>query len=1200
MRNPIHLYRRSIPTRIFVQMLVIGAVILAGVEWTADYYVNAHFRTEIDKRAEVLSHALETFVVATGFSSRLAETIDGLKNDPDIHSILVTMENDGPVVIAATDENVLGKSLEQLTDETARTRIAAAYASQKPAQSNHGDQEFGIAWPVRIPSADFKRVLPGAIDLTLDTGNIYRGVDRDIRRLIAVLAIGLGLMISFTFLLMHYSVFRPVLAIRDTLQKRSGGDDRAYAPIRREDDIGAVARSLNIMLDTVTAGEKRLKTVLSIAVDGIVLIDARGIIRMFNPACESLFGYRAEEAVGQNVKLLMPEPYRSEHDHYIDNYHRTGERKIIGIGREVTGQRKDGSTFPLDLSVSEAKQEGESIFIGMIHDLTERKEHETRLMTYAQQLEGKTHELEALSASAERANHLKSEFLANMSHEIRTPMNGIIGMTELLFETPLTKKQNHYARTVIRSAESLLALINDILDFSKIESGKLELEPLTLDLAVMIEEIMELFAVKTREKGIELIVRYIPGTPQRLIGDPVRIRQIISNLLGNAIKFTDKGYVMLTVGLEPGPRHGNDVMLRISVTDSGVGIPPEAQQRIFEKFTQADASTTRKFGGTGLGLAISKQLVGMMGGDIGVESDPGNGSTFWVTVKLRSIEEPVARSGADNNDLKNLRVLVVDDIPVNLLVIQERLALAGMRCTSCALPRAVPDILKKAAREGDPFRIALLDYLMPDIDGETLGRLIKADPEIADTMLILLSSAAMHRKMHSFEQSGFAAVLAKPIYAAQLMETIGMAWNARSTGGFIDENEFTGSDKIGSNARFPGARVLLAEDNRISQEFAAGILEGLGCHVTVAETGLGVLEKAVTETFDIIFMDCEMPAMSGYEAAKNLALMQENRACGEVPIIALADGDIRENRYRCLACGMVDYLAKPLRKEQIIRMLQKWLYRDVAAKDGVEGSKELAGRTILLVEDNAVNSEFATALLELFGCKVEAAENGKQAIARLCESRAIELVLMDCQMPEMDGFATTRAVRELQAQGKVAALPIIALTANVMKGDRERCVEAGMDDYLAKPLRKEALKAMLLKWFGGEKKQGDSGSDESRDTFGVAPCLDLDALKEVRELMGPKFANSMNLYITDVSRRLEVITNTVKISGDAEKVVLEAHSIKSASSHMGAARLAAIAGAMEMRARIVADTHVDATALAPLLQAMQDIFAETRRNLPAA
>ncbi len=952
---------------------------------------------------------------------------------------------------------------------------------------------YSVSWRIFLQMLASGAVISAGMIVLIRTGVIANLQDTTVLTL--ALTAGIFMPIAWLYLLLEQNIFHPIHAIEETMRKRAAGDMTAYAAVQRNDKIGAVAKALNQMLDTVAASEAR------------------------------------------------------------------------------------------------------------------RQEQEHKVMLYAQELEGNALELDAARAVAERATGLKSEFLANMSHEIRTPMNGIIGMTELLLETTLTRKQERYAETVMRSAEALLTLINDILDFSKIESGKLELEPVPFDLYLLAEDIVDLFVLKLREKNVEMIVRYAPGAPRHLVGDPVRVRQILSNLVSNAAKFTAKGYVLLTV--ENAETGSDDVAadmtasLKVSVHDTGIGIPVEAQQHIFEKFTQADTSTTRRFGGTGLGLAISKQLVEMMGGRIGVTSKADEGSVFAFTLRLPVAAAIPEGKEIDAAGLDNIRVLAVDDIPVNLQILDEHLTAAGMRCTTCPSPSQVLTLLRDAARAKDPFRIAVLDYMMPNMNGENLGRAIKSDPMLADTALILLSSAMMGNYTQKLEKAGFSAFLTKPVYAESLIGTVAAVWHGLQSGApasLIDENVVRNiRTPPAGQARFNGARILLAEDSRVNQEFAVSILEKLGCIVTVAETGAAVIKKMSGGVFDLILMDCHMPEMNGFEAARTLAIMKKAKACPDIPIVALTAGDSKEDRDACFEAGMADFLVKPMRKESITHILLKWLPRELMTESGGKTDGPVfIGKHILLVEDNIVNQQFATEVLERLGCHVTLAGNGKIALARLQEIRDIDLILMDCQMPEMDGFEATRAIRALQKSDDIPSIPIVALTALAMKGDRERCIEAGMDDYLAKPLRKEELRDMLKKWLDSEQdmlqKTRDAAGDMPAGAFAESAYLDLAALDEVRGLMGAKFISVLQLYLQDTRDRLDNLARALKSQRNMDGVIIAAHSIRSASAHMGAQRMSDIASAMETAAQKVAQGAA-APNLDLLLGQMQQIFMATDRAL---
>jgi signal transduction histidine kinase/DNA-binding response OmpR family regulator len=518
--------------------------------------------------------------------------------------------------------------------------------------------------------------------------------------------------------------------------------------------------------------------------------------------------------------------------------------------------------------------------------------------------------------AAERASSAKSEFLARMSHEIRTPMNGVMGMSELLQATELTPRQRHLSETISHSAEALLQIINDILDFSKVEAGKLELENIEFVLRDSVEETIEIFAARAHAKSLELACAIDLDVPGTVRGDPTRLRQVLINLVGNAIKFTDSGEVIVRVRTV-----GDDGLLRFEVADTGIGIPQEAQTQIFSAFSQADSFTTRKYGGTGLGLAICRQLAALMGGEIGVRSEVNRGSTFWLDVRLEVVTDAAPTlTRLPRLNLIGLRALVVDDNASNREILQQHMQTWGVEVIAVESSDAA---LVELGADGARFDFGLLDNEMPGMDGIQLAKRIRRDPLWTGLRLILLSSNDDHDGGPERAQL-FTAVLTKPLRRSQLFSSVSRVMTLQAAA--ADPVPAAPSAPSPASAeRAAGPRILLVEDNPVNREVAVGMLESLGCATDAAENGWLAIEAMNASPYDAVLMDCQMPVMDGLTATGEIRRREQTSGSARVPVIALTANAMEGDRERCLAAGMDDFLSKPFTQQQLATMLRRWL-----------------------------------------------------------------------------------------------------------------------------------------------------------------------------------------------------------------------------------------------------------------------------------
>jgi two-component system sensor histidine kinase/response regulator len=792
--------------------------------------------------------------------------------------------------------------------------------------------------------------------------------------------------------------------------------DRAYV---MRDARGEPVRVIGSMMDVserrrteeaLRTSEAELRAVFSAMDDVILVLDAEGRYLKIAPTNPSLLYKPPDELVGKTLHEVMPE-----------------EAAEIFMGHVRRALEEQG---PVNTEYSLPVEGREVWFSGTVSPMEEdRVVYVARDITERRRVE---QELRQAKEEAETASSAKSEFLANMSHEIRTPMNGVIGMTELLLGTELSEEQREYAETVRSSGENLLTIINDILDFSKIEAGKLELERTDFDLQRVVEETVELLAERAHDKGLELATLVKYDVPTALRGDPVRIQQILMNLVGNAIKFTEEGEVTIILGLVEDAEAA--AIVHFEVKDTGIGMTEEQRSRLFESFSQADASTTRRFGGTGLGLAISKQLVELMGGEIGVESEWGVGSTFFFSLPLEKQPEGARFVPAPTADLEDTKVLIVDDNETNRKIVYEQVISWGMKNGMALDGQSALEMLRRASWLGEPYDLAILDMQKPQMGGVELARKIRADPRVSSTKLVMLSSIGQRGESEEAGQAGMDAYLTKPVRQSQLYDAI--------------------------------ATVL----------------------------GTTIEEEALKKT-----------------------------------------------------------------KRELPSLVTSYSLNEARARSRLR---------ILVAEDNAVNQKVVVKMLERLGYWADVAADGLEAVEALSRI-PYGAVLMDVQMPEMDGYEATAEIRHREGLDKHT--PIIAMTANVMRGDRERALETGMDDYVSKPVNLERLKEVLARWVSREEKKAEQGAYATEAAAAASgPSIDHSVLDGLRDLQGEGepdiLCELIELFLADVPSQLDALREAVQ-SGDILSVKRIAHTLKGGSRNMGVVRMAAICAELEQIGR---------------------------------
>jgi PAS domain S-box-containing protein len=680
--------------------------------------------------------------------------------------------------------------------------------------------------------------------------------------------------------------------------------------------------------------------------ESVYVLDAEGNCTFMNHEAERQLGWRKEELLGKNIHDKIH--YQNEDGSHMPQHECPAYLSINeGLKYQADDQvftRKDGSLFPVSIVSVPLIEDGMSYgSVTVFQDISERLEAERTLRSARDQ--------------AEHTSRMKSEFLANMSHEIRTPMNGMLGTIELLRDTPLNETQYEYVEAAHRSSEHLLTLINDILDLSKFEAGSIELESVDFDLTEALEDLADLYAANAQGKGLELIWGIASDVPEWVKGDRVRLWQVLTNLTGNAIKFTEQGSVSIKASLH---QADNDALqLRFEITDTGIGIPKAAQERIFNAFEQADGSMTRRFGGTGLGLSLSKRLVGLMGGEIGIDSEPGAGSTFWFTVALQP--SSVSQQPLCDSILKQKRVLIVDDVALNRKILERFTHQWGMQPHCVESGEAALQALEESANKGEGYDLALIDHQMPGINGLILAGHIRQQPRFANTKLVLHSSEAEKLSKQPEQLSYLDAILRKPLRRRTLHHQMLRLYDQT-----IQSQQ---TEQVDQSSEWLHQRVLLVDDNDVNRMIARGMLEKQGITtIEMAENGQQALELVQANHYDMVLMDVQMPVMNGHEATR--AIRQYEGGERHTTVIALTAHAFAEDIERCTEAGMDDYLSKPLQQTALKNIMAKWLNAKSADDHADNTSTDEAPQEATPVPDtesSAIDSAAIAVLMEVLG-----------------------------------------------------------------------------------------------------------------------------------------------------------------------------------------------------------------------------------------
>ena len=884
----------SFRLKIILGILFIQVLLLAVVVWSNFHFLHISNEVELNKHASTTAAVLAASIrqeVAEENLPALGMLARDVFAQPGIE--YVRIRGRGKVLVEMGSRDALARPFHEdfLVDDVE-------------------DGIFDVAAEVRLQNQ-----MIGQVELGYSLAEIDSVMMAARRQTATISMIGLGVGLVIALMLGNYFA-RQLKILRDASRRIASGDIGYQLSVAGSDELAQTARSFNTMsrrlaalysekqaaltdakqtTSELQASKRRVQAVLNNALDAIITIDENGIIESFNPAAEKIFGYDADEVVGQNVRILMPEPYHSEHDRYLQAYLHSGVRKIIGAGREVVGRRKDGTVFPMEVEISEVFIEGRRLFIGIARDITERKQYELELQRAR----------DAVMASSRH----KFEFIANVSHELRVPLHEILSMSQLLLESSLEPEQRQQADRIHEAGRTLVTIVNDVLDFSKLEAGRLVLERIPFSVHRTVYEVVHGLRDLAREKGLRLVYLMPPTVPSLLCGDPVRLRQILVNLVDNAVKFTSHGEVVVRVAPEGGDQDRQ--CLRFEVRDTGVGLTPQQQQRIFETFDETAGTLTRHYGSSGLGLAITRKLVEMMDGRIGVESTPGQGSTFWFTVCLRRsarrTSEPVSLFG----EFRRVHVLVVDDNPARRERLIAQLDAAGMTVHGVVDGSHALDQLCTAAANGQPYGLVIFNMNLPGMSGLQLARAIASDSRIAGVRMIVVTSTGYRGDSEEVRRSGISGYLTMPFDENMLLGCVAAVLQLDEE----DKDTLITRHNLTSAPVYHQGNVLLVVPDPERQKELAAMLEELDLSVTIAADSDAGLQAMKDCDYDLVLVDASLDDAGCsrlVEAAhrERGAAQEGGRRCRIMLLSATEEAE--EMQRRCRALGFDDSVSGPL------------------------------------------------------------------------------------------------------------------------------------------------------------------------------------------------------------------------------------------------------------------------------------------------